>query len=160
MIDSAERRVAQGRILVVDGEETIREISISVLVKAGYECLEAATGLEALALLDSGERFDLMLTELVMPGLDGVGLLDRTRIEYPDMPVVIVCSIRDIDVAIEVFRHGACDYLQKPVGFEQFMSVVTRALEDQKRRREHQAYVSRLESQVAELTERLRVAKR
>jgi DNA-binding NtrC family response regulator len=119
-----------------------------------------ATGLEALALLDSGERFDLMLTELVMPGLDGVGLLDRTRIEYPDMPVVIVCSIRDIDVAIEVFRHGACDYLQKPVGLEQFMSVVTRALEDQKRRREHQAYVSRLESQVAELTERLRVAKR
>jgi DNA-binding NtrC family response regulator len=158
MINDAERRVAQGRILVVDDEQTIREIIISMLVKAGYECREAATGLEALALLHSGEKFDLMITDLLMPGLDGADLLDRTRLEYPDMHVVIASPIRDISVVIETFRHGACDYLPIFFDYEQLISVVTRVFEDHKRRREHQAYVSKLESQIAELTERLRVA--
>ena len=67
------------RILVVDDEETIREIVSSMLTHANYKCRQAASGLEAIALLDSGEEFELMLSDLMMADLDGIGLLERTK---------------------------------------------------------------------------------
>ncbi len=76
------------RVLVVDDEETIREIVSSMLTAANYKCRQAASGLEALALLDSGEEFELMLSDLMMANLDGIGLLERTKERFPDMPVV------------------------------------------------------------------------
>jgi DNA-binding NtrC family response regulator len=80
------------RILVVDDEEAIREIVASMLISANYECRQASSGLEALALLNSGEQFELMLSDLMMAELDGIGLLERTKETYPDMPVVMVHS--------------------------------------------------------------------
>src|SRR5437773_492541 len=67
------------RILVVDDEETIREIVSSMLTHANYKCRQAASGLEAIALLDSGEEFELMLSDLMMADLDGIGLLERSN---------------------------------------------------------------------------------
>ena len=67
------------RILVVDDEEAIREIVCAILVAAGYICNQAGSGLEALALLNSGEEFELMLSDLMMADLDGIGLLERTK---------------------------------------------------------------------------------
>ena len=78
------------RILVVDDEEAIREIVSSMLTSANYKCRQASSGLEALALLESGEEFELMLSDLMMAGLDGIGLLERTKEKFPDMPVVMV----------------------------------------------------------------------
>ena len=75
------------RILVVNDQEPLREIVASMLTTAGYQCRTAADGLEALAVLDSGEEFDLLLTNLMMPNLDGIGLLIRTRETFPDVPV-------------------------------------------------------------------------
>ena len=71
------------RILVVDDEDSIREIVSSMLSSANYQCRQAASGLEALALLDSGEEFELMLSDLMMAGLDGIGLLERPRNVIP-----------------------------------------------------------------------------
>jgi len=71
------------RILVVKEEETSREIIASMLTRAGYECQEAGDGLEALALLDSSKGFDLLLSGLTMPNLDGIALLERTDAKYP-----------------------------------------------------------------------------
>ena len=82
--------MATERILVVDDEETIREIVCSMLTSAKYECRQAGSGMEALALLDSGEEFELMLSDLMMANLDGIGLLERTKERFPDMPVVMV----------------------------------------------------------------------
>ena len=67
------------RILVVDDEDSIREIVSSMLASANYQCRQAASGLEALALLDSGEEFELMLSDLMMAGMDGIGLLEKTK---------------------------------------------------------------------------------
>ena len=67
------------RILVVDDEEPIREIVASMLGTAGYACKQAASGMEALAVLTSGEEFELMLSDLMMADLDGIGLLERTK---------------------------------------------------------------------------------
>jgi len=66
------------RILVVNDEEGAREATSFMLTAAGYECRTAADGLQALAMLDSGEGFDLLLSNLGMPKLDGIGLLERT----------------------------------------------------------------------------------
>ena len=68
------------RILVVDDEEAIREIVSFMLVDAGYKCRQAGSGDEALAVLDSGEHFDLMSTDIIMADLDGFGLLERVKV--------------------------------------------------------------------------------
>src|SRR5207237_616993 len=102
------------RILIVDDEETIREIVSSMLTSANFNCRQAASGMEALALLDSGEEFELMLSDLMMANLDGIGLLEKTKERFPDMPVVMVTAVHDISVALAALRNGAYDYLLKP----------------------------------------------
>jgi putative nucleotidyltransferase with HDIG domain len=146
------------RVLVVDDEETIREIVSSMLTAANYKCRQAASGLEALALLDSGEEFELMLSDLMMANLDGIGLLERTKERFPDMPVVMVTAVHDISVALAALRNGAYDYLLKPFEREQLLATVRRALENRRLKLENREYQVNLESLVAARTEQLRKA--
>src|SRR5512142_3203821 len=146
------------RILVVDDEEAIREIVASMLISANYECRQASSGLEALAILNSGQEFELMLSDLMMNELDGIGLLERTKERFPDLPVVMVTAVHDISVALAAIRNGAYDYLLKPFEREQLLAVVRRALENRRLRLENRAYQSNLESLVAARTEQLRQA--
>src|SRR6266852_1748240 len=150
--------MAADRILVVDDEESIREIVSSMLTTAGYKCHQAASGNEALALLESGEKFELMLSDLMMANLDGIGLLERTKERFPDMPVVMVTAVHDISVALAAIRNGAYDYLLKPFEREQLLATVRRALEHRRLRMENRQYQSNLESLVAARTEQLRQA--
>ncbi len=146
------------RILVVDDEETIREIVSSMLTTANYKCRQAASGMEALAVLESGEGFELMLSDLMMANLDGIGLLERTKERFPDMPVVMVTAVHDISVALAAIRNGAYDYLLKPFEREQLLATVRRALENRRLKLENRAYQTSLESLVAARTEQLRKA--
>src|SRR6516225_12196067 len=146
------------RILVVDDEDSIREIVSSMLASANYQCRQAASGLEALALLDSGEEFELMLSDLMMAGMDGIGLLERTKERYPDMPVVMVTAVHDISVALTAIRNGAYDYLLKPFEREQLLNTVRRALENRRLKMENRAYQTNLEALVAARTQQLRDA--
>ncbi len=144
------------RILVVDDEETIREIVSSMLTTAGYKSQQAASGMEALALLESGEEFELMLSDLMMANLDGIGLLERTKERFPEMPVVMVTAVHDISVALAAIRNGAYDYLLKPFEREQLLATVRRALENRRLKMENRAYQTSLESLVAARTEQLK----
>src|ERR1700749_1256570 len=146
------------RILVVDDEEPIREIVAQMLTAAGYLCKEAASGTEALALLTSGEQFELMLSDLMMADLDGIGLLEKTKERYPDMPVVMVTAVHDIWVALAAIRNGAYDYLLKPFEREQLLATVRRALENRRLKMENRAYQTNLEALVAQRTQQLRTA--
>src|SRR5438270_2746261 len=146
------------RILVVDDEEPIREIVSSMLASANYQCRQAASGLEALALLNSGEEFELMLSDLMMADLDGIGLLERTKEKFPDMPVVMVTAVHDISVALAAIRNGAYDYLLKPFEREQLLATVRRALENRRLKMENRAYQTNLETLVAARTDQLRKA--
>jgi putative nucleotidyltransferase with HDIG domain len=150
--------MASDRILVVDDEEPIREIVTSMLTASNYKCRQAASGLEALALLDSGEEFELMLSDLMMADLDGIGLLERTKERYPDMPVVMVTAVHDISVALAAIRNGAYDYLLKPFEREQLLATVRRALENRRLKLENRDYQTKLESLVAARTEQLKKA--
>src|SRR6202023_3119528 len=146
------------RILVVDDEETIREIVSSMLTAAGYKCRQAASGMEALALLESGEEFELMLSDLMMANLDGIGLLERTKERFPEMPVVMVTAVHDISVALAAIRNGAYDYLLKPFEREQLLNTVSRALEDRRLKVENRTYQTNLESLVKARTDQLEAA--
>jgi putative nucleotidyltransferase with HDIG domain len=146
------------RILVVDDEEAIREIVSSMLTFAGYSCLQAASGMEALAVLNSGEEFELMLSDLMMAELDGIGLLERTKEKFPDMPVVMVTAVHDISVALAALRNGAYDYLLKPFERDQLLATVGRALENRRLKMENRTYQTNLESLVEARTDQLQTA--
>jgi putative nucleotidyltransferase with HDIG domain len=140
------------RILVVDDEETIREIVSSMLGGAHFQTRQAASGIEALSILESGDEFDLVLSDLMMAEMDGIALLERSKERYPDMPVVMVTAVHDIQVALQALRNGAYDYLLKPFEREQLLATVRRALENRRLKRENDAYRTNLEALVAERT--------
>jgi len=115
------------RILIVDDEETIRVIFASAISSEGnYDCRAAGDGLEALALLDSGEKFDLVLADIVMPNLDGIQLAERIKDKYPDLPVVMVTAVHTPRTLFEAIQKGAVDYILKPFEVEELLDVIRR----------------------------------
>jgi len=129
-----------------------------MLTSASFQCRQAGSGNEALALLESGEEFELMLSDLMMAGLDGIGLLEKSKEKFPDMPVVMVTAVHDISVALAAIRNGAYDYLLKPFEREQLLATVRRALENRRLKVENRTYQTNLESLVTARTEQLRKA--
>src|SRR5207245_5070548 len=93
-----------------------------------------------------------------MPDLDGIGLLERTKEKFPDMPVVMVTAVHDISVALAAIRNGAYDYLLKPFERDQLLATVRRALENRRLKVENRAYQTNLESLVEARTEQLQAA--
>src|ERR1700731_292875 len=146
------------RILVVDDEETIREIVSSMLGGAHFQTRQAASGIEALAILESGDEFDLVLSDLMMAEMDGIALLERAKERYPDMPIVMVTAVHDIQVALQALRNGAYDYLLKPFEREQLLATVRRALENRRLKKENDAYRTNLEALVAARTQQWKTA--
>jgi putative nucleotidyltransferase with HDIG domain len=146
------------RILIVDDEETIREIVSQMLGGAHFQTRQAASGIEALAILESGDEFDLVLSDLMMAEMDGIALLERAKERYPDMPIVMVTAVHDIQVALQALRNGAYDYLLKPFEREQLLATVRRALENRRLKRENDAYRTNLEALVAARTQQWKTA--
>jgi putative nucleotidyltransferase with HDIG domain len=99
-----------------------------------------------------------MLSDLMMADLDGIGLLERTKEKYPDMPVVMVTAVHDISVALAAIRNGAYDYLLKPFEREQLLNTVSRALENRRLKVENRTYQTNLESLVKARTDQLQAA--
>jgi two-component system NtrC family response regulator len=116
------------RILVVDDDENLRWVLKTQLEDMGYLTSTAASGEEALALIEQ-ELPALILTDLKMPGLSGMELLDRVRSEEPEVPVVIVTAFGTVQSAVQAMRAGAYDYLTKPIDFDELSLVVTRVLQ-------------------------------
>jgi len=137
--------ITKQRILVVNDEESPREAVARALTSAGYQCRTAADGLDALAVLES-EEFDLLLTNFMMPNLDGIGLLMRTKEKFPDMPVVFESAVHDISVALAAIRNGAYDYLLAPFKREQLLTLVGRVLEHRRLKLENRDYKNNLGS--------------
>lgn len=127
----------RGRIFVVDDQESLREVICSMLTSAGYECTAFAGGLEAIASLESGEKCDLLLTDLLNLPLDGFSLLERVKQTFPKVEVVIASAIHDDAVTEACIRSGAYQYLREPFEREQLLDAVSRALEHRRVKLEH-----------------------
>ena len=117
-------------VLVVDDEEPIREIVGSMLRRGGYEIQAVESGNQALATLRSGARFHLILTNLMMAELDGLELLQRVNVEYPNLPLVIMSSVHDPAVALACVGAGASHDLRKPFTSDELLAVVGRAIKE------------------------------
>jgi putative nucleotidyltransferase with HDIG domain len=150
--------MASERILIVDDEAYVRTVMAAMLEKADYAPVLAASGLEALQHLENDEPYDLVLSDIMMHGLDGIGLLERVRQIEPETPVVMVTAIHDVAVAISAMRKGAYDYLLKPFEKEQLLTSVRRALDYRRLLQQNRLYRHNLEQLVAARTEMLRLA--
>ena len=105
---------AKANVLVVDDEESIRAFLTDALAEAGHRVAQAADGEAALALL-AASSFDVVLTDLKMPRVDGAALLRQIRQDYPETEVIVLTAHGSIASAVDAMRNGAFDYLQKPV---------------------------------------------
>ncbi|HEY1372520.1 MAG TPA: sigma-54 dependent transcriptional regulator [Candidatus Binatia bacterium] len=131
------------RVLIVDDEEHVCALFQRILQKEGYEVECASTGEDGLAHL--GRRpFDLIITDLKMPGLDGMELLKRGRELCPDASFVMLTAFGTVQTAVEAMKQGAYDYLVKPVDKDEITMVAAKALEVKRLTRE----VARLRSQL------------
>ncbi len=124
------------RILVVDNEAKMRRILELSLRSMGHEVEQAGDGQEALAMLDTGS-FDLVLTDLRMPRLDGIGLLRALREADNDIPVIVMTAYGTIETAVAAMKIGAADYIIRPFEMETIEMAVSRALTMQVVQREN-----------------------
>lgn len=119
------------KLLVVDDEEIVRTSCIRILSSEGYSVETAKSSTEALEKLQGGS-FDLVLTDLVMPGITGIELLRRIKEEWPGAEVVVITGYGTVKTAVEALRYGAYDYIEKPFTPEILLHAVERCLEKRK----------------------------
>jgi diguanylate cyclase (GGDEF)-like protein len=128
--------MATGRILVVDDEKLFRDMLGDVLARAGHVVRTAASADEALALA-AADRYDLLVTDVVMPGMDGVALVREARRRDPELEAVAVTGQDDVRLAVDAMKAGCADFLTKPVDHGELAAVAERALGRVRLRREH-----------------------
>ena len=145
------------RILVVDDEAQVRIMIGATLERQGYQVELASSSSEALDALELN-TFELVLTDIVMQGGNGIALLEHIHQKQPHLPVIMVTAVHDIAVAIDSMRRGAYDYLLKPFEREHLMGTVQRALEHRHALQESENYQQSLEHVVRARTEMLRQA--
>jgi two-component system, NtrC family, response regulator AtoC len=117
------------RVLVADDELNMRRVLEAMLRREGYDVITAANGVEALGGMEKSKGgVHTVITDLKMPGLDGMGLLKRLSADYPDVPVVMITAHGSVESAVEAVKLGAFDYLEKPFEQEQIRQVVAKAI--------------------------------
>jgi putative two-component system response regulator len=131
-------------IVATDDEAAIRKVMTIMLKRAGYVVSTCSNGNELLALLQKSS-VDLILLDIKMPGISGIDLLSRIKIDYPTIPVVMVTAFGDLETGIKAMRAGAADYLAKPVGQHQLLKTIDEVL-----RRKENPTISETEEKLAE----------
>jgi len=130
--------VSVPRILVVDDERNIRRVLQALLQAGGHEVDAAADGDEARAMLRRSEAgYDVVLTDLRMPGCDGMQLLRWIRAAQPDTPTVMLTAHGTVDIAVEAMREGAFDFITKPFEDAELSAIVSKAVSQREANRQH-----------------------
>jgi putative nucleotidyltransferase with HDIG domain len=149
--------VTKGKILIVDDEEAIREIVSTLLEAQGYECAAVGNGRLAQEYLGN-HPIDLVLSDMKMPEMDGLSLVEWLHKSDPDIPVIMVTAMPDLSTALEAIRRGAYDYILKPFEKDHLYLGVRRALEHRRLALENRNYRRNLERLVEERTAQLKGA--
>jgi DNA-binding response OmpR family regulator len=137
-------------ILVVDDEANLRRTVARILQRAGFEVTTASNGQEGLALL-AEDHFDLVYMDIRMPDMNGLEALKSIHASYPQLPVILFTGQPDLNSAVSALRHGAMDYLQKPLKPELLIERAKTALaklEIERRRRELQSQIESLQTEL------------
>jgi len=119
--------MSKGKILVVDDEDIVRTSCSRTLSPEGYEVWLAKNGVEGLKMA-SEEKFDLVLTDLKMPDMDGSEVLRIIKEKWPETAVIIVTGYQTVDTAVKAIKLGAYDYIEKPFTPDALISAVAEAM--------------------------------
>jgi diguanylate cyclase (GGDEF)-like protein len=126
----------KARVLAVDDQRYFRELIEGMLTEEGFEAQTASSGEEALHILDQS-HFDVVITDLVMPGMDGCELVHRVKERDPDQDVVVVTGVVDVKTAVEAMKLGATDYLLKPFDRTTLSGSLENILQQRRLKSEH-----------------------
>jgi len=124
--------MSKGRILVVDDGDIVRTSCSRTLSPEGYEVKLAKNGSEGLKMARE-DKFDLVLTDLKMPDMDGIEVLRIIKEQWPETEVIIVTGYQTVDTAVKAIKLGAYDYIEKPFTPDALISAVTEALSGKKK---------------------------
>ncbi len=141
--------------LVVDDEPGVRRSLVRMLQAQGFRCFEAGTGREALQVLESIGDTPLVVSDMRMPELDGMGLLEAVRRAYPDTSVIMLSGLSETTIAVDCLHRGAADYLLKPISMSELQARVARALEKRALVLQNRFYQATLERQVQAQAQRI-----
>lgn len=115
------------KILIVEDEDTLRESLCRVFEREGYEVVAVNSAEPALELFDEGS-FDLVITDIILPGITGIELIKRMREAAPEQPAIVMTAYASLETAVETLRAGAYDYIVKPIIHEEMKQTVRNAL--------------------------------
>ena len=113
------------KILVADDEQNLRRVLVALLRRDGHEVLQAANGLEAIERLTD---VDVVITDLRMPGADGMEVLRTASKNHPHIPVIMITAYGSVGQAVEAIKAGAFDYIEKPFEQDSIRAIITKAI--------------------------------
>jgi two-component system, NtrC family, response regulator AtoC len=122
------------RVLIADDEASLRKVLSSALKREGYDTVTVKNGEEALEVLeasvqpDTGEPFSLVISDVRMPGMDGMTLLPRIKKRFKDLPVVMLTAHGTVDLAVQALKQGAFDFITKPYERDELLAIVKKAI--------------------------------
>ncbi len=124
-----------GKILVIDDEDIVRMSCQRILAPEGYEVKTTKSAVEGFKLLGE-ECFDVVLTDLKMPDIDGIEVLRRVKEEWPDIEIIMITGYQTINTAVQAIKLGAFDYIEKPFTPDSILSAIGKAVEQRKEKRQ------------------------
>ena len=142
-----------GHILIVDDEASLRRTLARILQQAGLEVTTAASGQEGIIFL-SQQSFDLVYLDIRIPDMNGLEVLEKIHSNFPDLPVILFTAQPDMNSALEALRHGAIDYLMKPLQPQTLIDRTQAILvqkEKERRKREIQSQIKALQAELSKL---------
>src|SRR5262245_30446281 len=149
----------QPAILLIEDETRLRRHLQMLLHSEGYDVLTAADGVEGIQRVQA-QPFDLVITDLVVPGIDGFQVMDYVQDLCPDAVLVAITGYASTESAVQALRRGVYEYIAKPFDIDLLLVVIKRALEKARLQRAHRSYMGELEQRVQERTNQLNEAKK
>jgi putative nucleotidyltransferase with HDIG domain len=150
--------MSKGKILIADDEVDIRELLGDFLSSEGYDCTLAADAFNALDKFQSGRDFDLVMSDIRMPGKSGLELLEEIKKMDEDVMVIMISAVKDIESAISAMSKGAYDYVSKPFKLNEVALIANKAVEKRRLVLENKEYQRELERKVEARTIELKNA--
>ena len=142
---------ATARCLIVDDDAQVRHVLTRVIQTHGLSASEAASGEEALALLAREGEIPICISDIYMPGMDGVSFLREALKRFPDMAIIMLTGVAEVNTAVECLKLGALDYISKPVMVEEVRARLDKALEKRHLILQNRFYQQNLETRVRDL---------
>ena len=142
------------RILVVDDEETVRDLLQRSLEEAGYDVVAAANGEEALYEMSQRE-VEVVLLDVKMPGMSGLEVLGKLTTDWPDICVIMATAVADVQTAVETMKLGADDYITKPFNLDDLVLKVQKAIEKRNLQLRNKRLLLELQQSIKEQSERM-----